>query len=62
MPVFCNGMRRSGSTYQYNLTRFVVNETDRGSVPSYAGPRIHPAGAWPPEQSVEWIEDDLWTS
>ena len=59
MLIFCNGMRRSGSTYQYNLTRLVVDETGKGQINAYQGPPIHPARTWPPEQLIEWIEDDL---
>lgn len=60
MLVVCNGMPRSGSTYQYNLARMVVRAAGLGVAHSYLDPGFNdmPGDGWPAEVFQEWIDDD----
>ncbi len=62
MLVVCNGMPRSGSTYQYNLARMVVQAAGLGVAHSYLDPGFNdmPGDGWPAAVFQEWIDDDTY--
>jgi hypothetical protein len=62
MLVVCNGMPRSGSTYQYNVARLVVAATELGVAHSYLEPGFTDmrGDGWPPEVFRGWIDDDAY--
>ena len=55
MLVVCNGMERAGSTYQYNLTRLLIEASQLGEVHSYTGPNTT---TWPLEDMRKWAADE----
>ena len=62
MLVVCHGMPRSGSTYQYNLARMVVQAAQLGVAHSYLDPGFSdmPGDGWPAEVFQEWVDDDAY--
>ena len=61
MLIICNGMARSGSTYQYNLAKLFIEGAGTGRAHAY----IAPEAADTPlsvadERFARWVRSDVW--
>jgi hypothetical protein len=59
MLIICNGMERSGSTYQYNLARLLVMHADMGHAVTFPSNKRPDEGTWWTEEQLHaWAADE----